>query len=43
MTQINQKVMPERVNRLLGRLQLDVKEYQLLQAMIAKINQRLNP
>lgn len=35
------KVMPERVNRLLGRLQLDVKEYQLLQAMIAKINQRL--
>lgn len=31
------KVMPQRVNRLLGRLQLDVKEYQLLQALIAKL------
>lgn len=31
------KVIPQRVSRLLGRLQLDVKEYQLLQAMIATI------
>lgn len=34
------KNMPERINRLLGRLQLDIKEYQLLQAMIAKLRQR---
>lgn len=31
------KLMPARLNRLLGRLQLDQKEYQLLQAMIAKL------
>lgn len=31
------KVMPQRINRLLSRLQLDVKEYQLLQATIAKL------
>lgn len=34
------KNMPERINRLLSRLQLDVKEYQLLQAMLAKLQQR---
>lgn len=33
------KNMPERINRLLGRLQLDIKEYQLLQAMFAKLQQ----
>ena len=31
------KVMPQRINRLLSRLQLDIKEYQLLQATIAKL------
>lgn len=31
------KHLPERVNRLLGRLQLDISEYQLLQAMLAKL------
>lgn len=31
------KVLPQRVNRLLSRLQLDIKEYQLLQATIAKL------
>lgn len=35
------KNLPERINRLLGRLQLDIKEYQLLQAMIAKIHQKI--
>lgn len=34
------KVLPQRVSRLFGRLQLDIKEFQLLQAMIAKIKQR---
>lgn len=34
------KLMPQRVNRLLGRLQLDIKEYQLLQALIAKLLQQ---
>lgn len=34
------KHMPQRVNRLFGRLQLDQKEYQLLQALWAKLNQR---
>lgn len=31
------KVLPQRINRLLSRLQLDIKEYQLLQATIAKL------
>ena len=31
------KVMPQRINRLLSRLQLDIKEYQLLHATIAKL------
>jgi len=31
------KVMPQRINRLLSRLQLDIKEYQLIQATIAKL------
>lgn len=31
------KALPQRVSRLLGRLQLDVKEYQLLQALVAKL------
>ena len=34
------KVMPQRINRLLSRLQLDIKEYQLLQATIAKLLKR---
>lgn len=34
------KNMPERINRLLSRLQLDVKEHQLLQAVLAKMQQR---
>jgi tRNA (cytidine32/uridine32-2'-O)-methyltransferase len=34
------KVMPQRINRLLSRLQLDIKEYQLLQAAIAKLLKR---
>lgn len=33
--------MPQRINRLLGRLQLDHKEYQLLQAFMAKIRAKL--
>lgn len=33
------KVLPQRVARLFDRLQLDVKEYQLLQAFFAKIQQ----
>lgn len=36
------KNLPERLNRLLSRLQLDIKEYQLLQAMIAKIQQKID-
>lgn len=35
------KHLPERVSRLFGRMQLDNKEYQLLQAMFAKISQKL--
>ncbi|OBX84594.1 RNA methyltransferase [Faucicola atlantae] len=31
------KHMPQRINRLFGRLQLDQKEYQLLQALLAKL------
>ncbi len=37
------KVMPQRLSRLLGRLQLDIKEYQLLQAMIAKLMRHQQP
>lgn len=33
--------LPQRVNRLLGRLQLDRKEYQLLQAFMAKVRAKL--
>lgn len=36
------KVIPQRVSRLLGRLQLDIKEYQLLQALIATIDKRIH-
>ncbi|MFW2176412.1 RNA methyltransferase [Moraxella sp. TY6] len=31
------KMMPQRISRLFGRLQLDVKEYQLLKALLAKL------
>lgn len=34
------KVLPQRVSRLFDRLQLDVKEYQLLQAFFAKIKSK---
>lgn len=36
------KNLPYRLTRLLNRLQLDVKEYQLLQAMIAKMQMKLS-
>lgn len=35
------KVIPQRVSRLLSRLQLDTKEYQLLQAMFATLSKKL--
>ncbi len=35
------KLMPARLSRLLGRLQLDEKEYQLLQALLAKLLAKL--
>ena len=36
------KVIPQRVGRLFSRLQLDMKEYQLLQAMIATIIKKIH-
>lgn len=37
------KNMPQRVSRLFGRLQLDKKEYQLFQAMFARLSQKIQP
>ena len=37
----NPKVMPHRLARLAHRLQLDIKEYEILQAVLAKLQKRL--